>query len=222
MPPTTMTMGLSLGGLDNVALADGSLLSAAASSGQIVKCPVGAPDSGPCVTMQTSLPGPFGIATDSIDVYWGQTGGSQGQGSLLACPLGGCGATPIPLVANRLAPTLVAVDATNLYWIENPGTGPGSVYACVKTNCGGGSGVTTLASSLGNPQGIAVDATYVYWSNQETSGNIQRCAISGCGGDGGMPTTIASANEPFAVAVDDVAVYWTSSVPGGGVWKVAK
>jgi hypothetical protein len=82
-----------------------------------------------------------------------------------------------------------------------------------------GAAPTTLASGLGAPHGIVVDASYVYWVNN-TAGTIMKCALGGCGG---IPTIIATGlNGPFGLAQDATALYFTEYVNGGLVLKLAK
>jgi hypothetical protein len=55
---------------------------------------------------------------------------------------------------------MIAVDQTNLYWIDNDGNIEMMPLA-------GGSPPTVLVSNLFNATGIAVDATNVYWTNYD-------------------------------------------------------
>ncbi len=62
----------------------------------------------------------------------------------------------------------------------------------------------------------AVDETFVYWTNNGTSGGgtIMKVPIAG-----GTPIVIASGqNFPLAIAVDNTSVYWTN-YQGGTVMK---
>ncbi len=68
-----------------------------------------------------------------------------------------------------------------------------------------------LALGQNTPQGIAVDASNVYWTTQD--GNVLKVPI-----DGGNPTPLASGQmNPFGITVDATRVYWANKVAGGQV-----
>ena len=61
-------------------------------------------------------------------------------------------------------------DAANVYFTVYSTSTGGSVASCAVGGC---SAPTTLASSQGQPEGIAIDATTIYWAD-ESSGNIMK------------------------------------------------
>src|SRR5262249_17519972 len=78
----------------------------------------------------------------------------------------------------------------------------GSIVATPK---GGGQPVTLVPQQLG-PSGIAVDESWVYWTNV-TDGKIQKVPVSG-----GEPILLAATGSfPFGIAVDAKALYWTDA-----------
>ncbi len=65
-----------------------------------------------------------------------------------------------------------------------------------------------LATHLSLPNGIAVDATSVYWT--EGAGSVMKVPI-----DGGAPVKLASDDGfPLSIAVDATSVYWLSANAG--------
>ena len=69
-----------------------------------------------------------------------------------------------------------------------------------------------------NPQGMAVDVTYLYWTDWGSFGTVMRVPVGG-----GTPTTIAAGQgKPTYLAVDAAGVYWTNLSNGGTVMMLAK
>jgi hypothetical protein len=116
------------------------------------------------------------------------------------CTAGVCQA--FTLVPGQLGAVGLAADSTSLYWTTLTNV------TVMKSNKDG-TGVTTLASPAGTiPFDIAIDNTYVYWSDNEGGyGSVNR--VPKTGGDGGATNiTPLSLNEAFGVAVDNSHVYW--------------
>jgi hypothetical protein len=105
-------------------------------------------------------------------------------------------------------PTFIAVDATNIYWVDARGA------RCRRCPRAGGP-TTTLATypprsiaASENPTQLAVDVANVYWVEPGD-------AAAGCGNgsimkvslDGGVPTTVASGQgypQGLALGVTDL------------------
>jgi hypothetical protein len=98
------------------------------------------------------------------------------------------------MLAAGQSPSEIAVDATNVYWIDTS--------AIMKVGVAGGAQPIALAQPQ-SPANLALDASYVYWVDMSTT--LMRARI-----DGGPPELVyySSANPIRTVAVDGSGVYW--------------
>ena len=91
----------------------------------------------------------------------------------------------------------------------------------MRVSTGGGTR-TTLASGQSDPEGIAVDARGVYWTNAGSGTVMKVPKITGDAFGGGTPTALASGqSDPYGIAVDATFVYWTDYT-SGTVMKLPK
>jgi virginiamycin B lyase len=112
-------------------------------------------------------------------------------------------------IAGAASPTAVAVDLTHVYW----GSGTNAIG---RANLNGSSpnGSFITGSQVSDPEGMAVDGSYVYWANYLSSapgdpfqGTIGRANI-----DGSSPQFLIESNYyafMSGVDVDASHVYWT-------------
>jgi hypothetical protein len=129
-----------------------------------------------------------------------------------ACVGGAC--QPFALVSLQEDPYDLAIDGTNVYWVDD--IAQGTVNACALTGCN--NTPTVLATGQSMPTGITASQGIVYWVNYGvgvTGGSVQECASTGCGGN---PTPVATGQDaPTAVAVaGNGSIYWTTQ---NGVMK---
>jgi hypothetical protein len=74
----------------------------------------------------------------------------------------------------------------------------------------GGGTPTTIVSVQGTQSGIAVNATTVYWTDGNGSGDITKAPLTG-----GAATTIATGQYGcYTIAVDATSVYWQENGTG--------
>ncbi len=88
--------------------------------------------------------------------------------SLYACPRTGCvtGTNTGPFATGSITAARIAADTSSLYfWAATPT----SIY---RAYYGGGSSTQALVSGLPGVNGVAADASYVYWT--QSDGTVRR------------------------------------------------
>jgi hypothetical protein len=138
---------------------------------------------------------PAMLAADAANIYLGDAN----NGAIALAPIG----TGIPaLLTTAGILRKLTVDSENLFWTD-PGSGGGAV---MKVPLSGGSPVK-LAGSTFSVNGIAVDATSVYWTEGD---KVRKVPVGG-----GVATTLASNLQSASdIAIDAGSVYWTQSLAG--------
>ena len=124
--------------------------------GTVVKVPIvgGTPTN--LASEQTAL---SSIVVNSTSAFWTTQNGGQQPATVSSVPING-GTSRTLFSATQHDLFGLAVDATSVYWVDDPPSGRG---ALLKMPIAGG-GPVTLASGLSGPNSIAVDATSIYWS----------------------------------------------------------
>jgi hypothetical protein len=169
--------------------------------GQVAVCPSSGCLDGPSI-LASSQVGPSGITFDANHIYWTNT-----NGSLVSSPFQRSGVGTTVLWTGQAGSTqaqtdALAVDAQNLYWTNGNPEGTGSVMKCKKSACE--ATLVTLADARSSPEGIAVDGTTVYWTEQ---GGVYKCAIGGCND----APTFVTASSSQAIAIDAAHIYLVQS-----------
>jgi hypothetical protein len=187
---------------------DGGTADAAPDSGSTIDAPIDSPptcnqtDGGGTPTLIASgQKQPFGVAVDGTSIYWG----NQGDGTIVKCPLAGCGGTPPQVIASGQSyPEAVHVQGNYVYWINFFG----SLQRCPITGCGD-AGVESYPATAG--AGFAVDSNNVYWT-EFNAGTLLSCPLGGC--TKGAVLYQGVKGLTYGVALDATTIYLMNALSG--------
>jgi len=122
---------------------------------------------------------------------------------------------PVQLANFQREAWSIGVDSTHVYWTTAGGTGWN--VQRVSKNGGTAQGLAGPSDSPASQGQLVLDATHVYWANQDT-GQIRRMAKDGSGQE-----LLAQGDIPMGIAVDDAHVYWSNrKTTNGSVARVPK
>ena len=157
------------------------------------------------------------LTTSTSHIYWALADNSQP--AYLIFRASAVDKVPTLLVSQGHLGDM-AVDATHLYWTDM-GVGGPDTGRIMKMRLDD-QVITVLADNQPKPLAIAVDASFVYWTNmiQIDGGNISKVPI-----EGSEVTILADCLDgPNDIAVDDTHVYWTNlgQYDGGSVMRTPK
>jgi hypothetical protein len=166
-------------------------------------------------TIGTGLPNPVELAVDGTNVYMTTSGDGVTipYGQVYQCPVTGCPTKLGPMTSNLDNPVAIAVDSTHVYWNNASGLSSttGSVMSCPLTDCGKlDASRKTIAKNLTFVQGLALDATNVYFGTWGAApffgkGTIDACPLAGC--PGAPKGIITGQSKPGFVAVDGADLF---------------
>jgi hypothetical protein len=115
------------------------------------------------------------------------------------------------IASHQINARSLAVDATNVYWLNNGNVAQtGSV---MKLSRLGGDPVE-LASGETSPLLLVIDGSYAYWSDSD--GPIQKVFLSGTGVKSTV-STFTSAQQIRSLILAGSTLYWASAVDGGSL-----
>jgi hypothetical protein len=160
------------------------------------------------IAIATGQTGTTGIAVDSSNIYWANTGHANTQnGEIISAPIGG--GTLSTLVSDfSFEPEEIAVDTKStgsVFWTD---IGQEHVFSVAKS--GGGTptmvDTETLPSGFHFVGGVALGNGNVYWTQSPYVFSVAE--------SGGTVTTMATGTQPIGIAVDSKNVYWGDSLAG--------
>ncbi len=151
--------------------------------------------------MQGFVAGCWGVAVDAryhsprarAHVYWSHYGTVFGLGR---ANINGTGANYNFIPFPRASHSLLAVDRTHVYWTIR---GKGTIG---RAKLDGTNRDRRFIRTGGHPQGVAVNAEHVYWTNE---GTIGRANLDGTDVDRRF---IRTRGHPYGIAVGAGHVYW--------------
>jgi hypothetical protein len=171
----------------------------------------GPPDAGGAPDAATdALPDGDGEAADGTDAATDQRADLGPP-----CVLGGTTALlPATLGCTEAPPGRIVVSGDHVYWTVQ---GAGAIV--MRAALAGG-GPEPLVYDLAGAVGLAVDATYVYYT-QRSVGRLMRVPLAG-----GTPVALATKlDAPLFLALDQArdspSLYWTGGQIDGGIMKLA-
>jgi hypothetical protein len=169
----------------------------------------------------TVISGGSALVQREAQLYWiaSQTGPSA-TGAIMTLPKDG--SSPARTVVDGVRrgasaegvqmPAALAVDATNVYWLETGSLG--AVKTCPRTGCVGAP--MTIAAEQSFPYWLAIDAENAYWfsfqgawwAGKDVATQLVRCPLTGCGAD---PVVLATNQvSSLDIALDKTHVYWSN------------
>jgi hypothetical protein len=187
--------GLKLGGMVGIA-ADGTSYYLTTGS-SILICAV---HTATCQTYVASNTG-TSMAVAGSFLYWTDPGSS----AVKRCALGGTCAAPTTVYSPTTSPAGLAVDSTNVYWLDGSGLQQVSIN---------GGTAKTLAPGANGVGPAANDGAGVYWAGQNS---VYRASV----GVASSQTTIATQQLGVTnIIVDAAAIYWNDST--GAILRLGK
>jgi hypothetical protein len=136
----------------------------------------------------------FGIAASATGAAW--TTSVANVGHIVLYDLN---ADAGALLVNDQGVGRIALAGTNVFWASNSGVSTCPLSGCINP---------VPFWVLANPtiQGIATDATNVYWTDQDTGG-VYACPTTGCVPANPAPIYMPPASNPGRIATDGTHVY---------------
>lgn len=158
---------------------------------------------------------PQAVAVDGTSVFWAQIAGT---GAIGRASLDGSSAAQT-FIGSAFAyqPNGVAVGNGYVYWSNSHGAIARASLASAGLGAGG-SYVRDreIIGGLTNVDGVAVDATSLYFVNHQSIGRAN------LDGSGANPDFITGANNPTEIAVDGTYIYWANAGAGSDSGSIGR
>jgi len=163
-------------------------------------------DGSDVVTLASSQWHPIDIVSDGSYVYW-TTSSIVSIYCIRKCDIHGSHITTtlVTDVSNTI--TGFAIDNNYVYW----STGP-SGNSIMKASIIDGTNSTTLMSGLNSPYKVAVNATYIYWTDYAGNTVLKANKFNG----GNIQTILSGQNNPQCIIIDASNGYFINS----GDWTI--
>jgi virginiamycin B lyase len=137
---------------------------------------------------------PTGVAADGAHLYWANYSPRGIGRANLDGSAASAGFIPVSTTSQLGG---VTVNATHIFWADLGGT-VGSMAPIGRANLDGTGADPNFITGATNPNGLAVDGSYLYWSNSGST-TIGRANLDGTGVNQGL---ITGASSPAGVALD--------------------
>jgi hypothetical protein len=142
----------------------------------------------------------LGLAVNGWSAFWSTGGATDPDWTIQQMAL--TSTTPVTTATEQTAAYDIVVSSASIYWVRTEAAG-----SIMKAPLAGGT-ATAAATNQAYPAMLAIDATYLYWSNRGSAadGAIMRMPLAG-----GAPVVLASGQAgPLGVAVDAANLYWAN------------
>jgi hypothetical protein len=218
---TTMQLASGQPGVRSLVITSGDLLLwADPNAGNIDGTTPGHSFMSPLVTGQASPNSVAPFNAGSTLAFWTTLGSASTAGGVWDYEFTQQNITYLAGRGGKICATLLSTGcATVVYATDDAGgTLWTTSFTPYQTGCSAGVGTQTMLVTGVGIAGLAMDATFAYWTDGIMSGSVAKVPV-----DGGAPTVLAQQQAmPSDVAVDPLYVYWINQGGSAGSGAVMK